>query len=229
MARMGGRRSFILRVAVEERIAAILAFHEAHLTEHLWPRTEEEFRELAATECLLEMVELDDRAEEELVGLVYVMTSTEPDEDARERAEFGGIYVADSCRGLGLATALGIVAISTYFVTDPPDGRMVAHVHEFNALPRGVLENHLGFHKVGAEIPPTHIAPKSMKRNGRGEVVGDLFEFEPSELAAFATWIEGFDGIVVGKAGESDLELRLPSLTKYRVATLEALRDLATR
>lgn len=213
-----------------------MEFHRAHLTEHLWPRSEKEFRELAEDECLLEVVELKapqflqwlvGRHCEELVGLVYVKTATEPNSSV-ERAEFGGIFVVESCRGFGLAGALGIVSISNYFVlNNPPPGRMIAHVHEFNEKPRRVLENQLGFHKVGEEIPPDEVAPKSMKRNERGQVVGHLFEFDRARLAKFADWIETFDGITRGKEGEAALEVTLPAVTKNREQTTEALRDLS--
>lgn len=231
---MFGARRFQLRIAVEDRLSPIMAFHKAHLTEHLWPRKEEEFRALAQNECLMEVVELKAPAFldwllgkhcEQIVGLAYVATGTELD-GSTPRAEFGGIFVSEEVRGYGLAVALGIVSISNYFVQDPPAGRMIAHVHEFNDKPRRVLENHLGFKRNGEEVPPPGAAPASMKRNDRGEVVGHLFEFDRRALRSFAEWIERFSGESHGKSGQATLELRVPSMTKYREATLEALRDM---
>lgn len=234
---MGGGRRFQLRVAVEERLSPIMAFHKAHLTEHLWPRNEEEFRVLVKSECLLEVVELKvsgfferllGKHSEELVGLAYVAAGTEPDGQT-SRAEFGGIFVSEDVRGYGLAVALGIVSISNAFVLDPPSGRMIAHVHEFNDKPRRVLEEHLGFKRKGEEVPPAEVAPPSMKRNDRGEVVGHLFEFDRRTLCRFADWIDRFSGETTGKSGAAPLELCVPSMTKYRAETLEALRDLCNR
>jgi hypothetical protein len=38
------------------------------------------------------------------------------------------------------------------------------------------------------------VAPKSMRRNDQGEVVGHLFECAHPALASFADWLEQFDG-----------------------------------
>lgn len=213
-----------MRVAVEERLQAVLDFHTAHLTEHLWPRTAEEFRKLAVNESLLEIVELPNNlaTPERIVGMAYVALGSEPDSND-ERAEFGGIFVEEACRGLGLAKVLGIVAISNYFVTDPPCGRLIAHVHEFNELPRALLQGSLGFVRQGQEIPPTHIVPATLQRNANGEVVGHLFVFDRTKLEQFAEWIEKFEG----KLGGNLLEFDLPSLTKYRTQTLTVLRALS--
>src|SRR5262245_18910938 len=134
---MAGTRSFVIRQVLEERVPAILQFHTHHLTPYIWPRTLEEFSELAAHECLFEAVELVDGAEK-LVGTCYIKIDEEPASPGRERLEFGGAFVTDECRGLGLATALGIVAISNQVAWDQPRGRLVGHVHEANPLPRGL-------------------------------------------------------------------------------------------
>lgn len=220
------QRSFVLRIAVEERAPQLIDFQQKHLTEYLWPRTVEEFERLAESECLFEVIETTG-GREDLVGLCYVMHGTEPEDEQTERAEFGGIYVTDSCRGLGIATALGLIAISNLFAWDPPRGRLIAHVHEDNQLPRGMLHHQLGFELVGQECPPPEVAPPSMKRNENGEVVGDVFEFRRSTLDQFADWIESFAEQVDAKAGSSTVRVDLPLMTKQRAEAIVALRDLA--
>ena len=54
---MAGARSFVIRQVMEERVPAILDFHTRYLTEHIWPRTLDVFRDLAQKECLFEAVE----------------------------------------------------------------------------------------------------------------------------------------------------------------------------
>ena len=221
-------RSFLIRIADESRTEDILAFHKEHLTEHLWPRTFDEFKKLAEQGCLYEAMETTSGAEE-LVGLCYIAQGNEPSSSAAERAEFGGVYVTGACRGWGIATALGIVAISNHFVWDPPKGRMIAHVHEDNELPRGLLEKRLGFVRNGEEMPPASAVPVSMKRNAQGQVVGHLFEFQRATLLKFADWITSFSGSLKSKAGMSKLKIALPSMNQHKADTLTALRDLGRK
>ncbi len=222
------QRSFVIRIAFEDRVQLILDFHRDYLTEYLWPRTLEDFESLAKSESLFEAIETT-TGKDSLVGICYVMHGNELESPHGERSEFGGVYVTEDCRGLGIATVLGIVAISNHFAWDPPIGRLVAHVHEANLLPRGMLEKQLGFVRVGQEIPPNDVAPPSMARNERGEVVGDIFEFQLPTLVRFADWIEAFVASVDGKAGTWSLDIAVPLMTRFRREGLAALRDLASR
>lgn len=222
---MAGTRSFVVRIVVDDRVPIILNFHRDYLTEYLWPRTRAEFETLAAQECLYEAIERTNGADD-VVGVCYIAGGEEPDQPGVPRLEFGGVYITDECRGLGIAKALGIIAISNAFAWDPPRGRLIGHVHEANPLPRPLLKG-LGFVLVGREIPPAEIAPPSMARNANGDVVGDVFEFRRDTLPQFADWIEAFDGRVIGRAGTSTLEAPLPLMTAYRPEALIALRDLA--
>ena len=221
-------RSFLIRIADESRTEDILAFHNQHLTEHLWPRTFAEFKNLAEQGCLYEALETSG-GEEKIISLCYIVHDNEPASPNTERAEFGGVYVTDDCRGCGIATALGIVAISNHFVWDPPKGRMIAHVHEHNPLPRGLLEKQLGFIRNGEEIPPAEAVPASMKRNAKGQVVGHLFEFQKTTLLKLADWIEKFSGTLESKTGKSKFRIALPSIAHYKADTISALRDLGTK
>lgn len=226
MSNTAQRRSFLIRIAFEGRQALILEFHRDHLTEYLWPRTLEEFTDLARKECLYEVLETTSGAEQ-LAGICYICHGNEPNPPHSERAEFGGIYVTTECRGLGVATALGKVAISNHFVVDPPRGPLIGHVHEANPLPRGILQNQLGFVLTGQEIPPPENAPASMARNDNGDVVADLFEFRRSTLLRFADWIEEFSGSI-GPAAASTLDIEVPTFTRFRANALEALRSLGS-
>ncbi|MEK7857750.1 MAG: hypothetical protein AAB320_01295 [Elusimicrobiota bacterium] len=222
-------RSFVIRVADESRIEAILEFHKENLTKHLWPRTIKEFQSLAEQENLYEAIETSGGGEE-LVGICYIMPGQEIKPPYAERDEFGGVYVADNCRSCGIGTALGKTSLANHFAWDPPKGRLIAHVHEENPLPRGMLVDRLGFlHKVEEnEIPPAEVvkvAAPSMKRNEEGQVVGHLFELQHAALQKLADWVEGFAGTIKGKSGESRLQIALPSMTRYRSNTIKALRE----
>jgi len=225
---MAVTRSFVIRQVVDDRVPVALAFHRDHLTEYLWPRTRDEFEALVQEESLYEAVERTGGAND-IVGICYVTDGEEPQRPGMPRLEFGGVYVTDECRGLGVAKALGIIAISNAFAWDPPQGRLIGHVHEANPLPRPLMER-LGFVLVGQEIPPPEVAPPTMARNARGEVVGDLFEFRRETLARFADWIEAFDGRLVAERERvvSQLEVQLPLMVAYRPEALVALRNIAS-
>lgn len=65
-------------------------------------------------------------------------------------------------------------------------------------------------------------------RNAKGEVVGDLFQFDRATLAGFAKWIESFTGSLSGKsAPSSELEIAVPAFEKRRAEVVTALRDLS--
>jgi GNAT superfamily N-acetyltransferase len=227
MGAHGGQRSFKIQIAIEDEVKLVLDFHNRYLTEHLWPRTSAEFEDLARKEALYITFDTTGGGRD-LVGICYIQNDEEPDKPGVKRVEFGGVYVTDSCRGLGVASALGIVAISNHHVWDPPSGRLIAHVHEANQLPRGMLKR-LGFVQNGQEIPPNDKAPARLARNAMGQVVGDLFEFQPKTLAEFADWIEGFQGSIDGKSGRSGLVIALPFMVTLRANSIEALRDLAKK
>ncbi len=222
----GRRGPFILRMAPEGDVPLLLDFHKRNLTEYLWPRTAADFERLAWDRCLYEVVQ-GKGAAPKIVAICYLMHGSEPDSSKAERDEFGGVYVIQDCRGIGLAAALGRAAISNHHVWDPPKRRLVAHVHEANQSPRNLLQDQLGFIPAGHETMPGESAPPTMARNSRGEVVGDLFEFQKPTLRDFADWIEGFTGIIQGKAGRARLSMELDSMASYRKQTLIALRELA--
>jgi GNAT superfamily N-acetyltransferase len=197
--------------------AEAFAFHHQNAGEFLWPRTPEQFRELVDARQLFILRDVG-----EVAGLCYV----KPDEDAAQW-EFGGIFVHPALRGRGAAGALGRVAISAAYQLDEPN-ELIAHVHEANPDPRGLLVNQLGFVATGEqEGPPPEMAPQSMRRNEEGLVVGDVFRFERAELAGFADWFEAFDGTLAGRGGVRTPLALTDDLFEDLGALAGDLRDLA--
>jgi len=220
------------QVLDDSRIDDVFEFHKDHIGEYIWPRTLDEFRQLANDGCLYAAYEQPGTQPIKEVGVCYIMDGENP--FGNPRREFGGIYVSDDYRGAGVASALGTIAISNYYVWDPlrQDQReiekLIDHVHEFNDLPRRLLTTRLGFKENGRqEIPPVE-PPRNMRRNADGEVVGDLFEFDKSKLLEFADWLESFSGHLTGKSGRRIARIEVPAMRTYLKETLEALRDLGS-
>ena len=92
-----------------------------------------------------------------------------------------------------------------------------------------MLEHDLGFIRNDEEVPPEDKAPKTLKRNERGLVVGHVFEFKWEALLDFADWIESFTGTVTGKALTSSLRIDLPLITRFKIDAAAALRDLGKK
>ncbi len=183
-------RIFVLRRASEERVSALLEFHKKHAGEYLFPRNLAQFQKLVEDKCLYEVIEKSADTEEP-VGICYIAQEA-------TRDEFGGVFVRDDVRNLGVGRVLGCCAISNHYFFSPPP-ILIAHVHEMNEAPRRLLTVHLGFIQNGEETLPTEDAPLSMARNKAGDVVGHVFEFKRETLAQFADWIEQFTGTFEGK------------------------------
>lgn len=90
-----------------------------------------------------------------------------------------------------------------------------------------MLKVQLGFVQVGQETPPSEVVPPGLRRNSKGEVVGDLYEFRISTLGRFADWLETFDGRVEGRNGYLTTNLNLRFFQAYRATAIQALRQLA--
>ena len=203
-------------------LAAAHAFHQRRSGEYLWPRNFDDFATLVDDRHVFIAYE-----EKAIVGLCYVV-------DDGDRREFGGLYVEEHLRGRGIAAVLGRLAIASAFIwdyiaEDPWD--LIAHVHELNSAPgespRSLLTRHLGFEDIHEkEVPPVE-PPPNMRRNERGEVVGDLFRFRREALSQFADWFDGFDGALHGKA-MSDTYLTINhELWTDRGSLLPGLRELS--
>jgi RimJ/RimL family protein N-acetyltransferase len=210
-------RALTISHAKKADLAAVFAFHlrRAQESEYLWPRDYSQFSDLVEGRQVF--IVKDGAA---VVGLAYLANEID------QEWEFGGVFVEDELRGLGVAAALGRVAISTLFLTDQPE-TLIAHVHEFNNAPRNLLEDQLGFNPTDEQLVAPPEAPENMKRNTDGDVVGDIFRFEPAHLADFADWFEGFEGTLSGRGGEALLTLNV-DIWKNRGVLISALRDRAS-
>jgi RimJ/RimL family protein N-acetyltransferase len=220
-------RCFRVRHFLKADAERIHEFHREFNTVHIWPKTLEDFEELAELECLFG---IEDCSTNDIVGVGYVAPGKSPTGDSRW--EVGGLFVNEDARRHGLGSALGKVCISNLFAFSTPEKgeKVIAHVHEFNPHPRRMLKN-LGFSKVGQETPPPEIVPESMERNKDGLVVGDLFQFDPSKLNDFADWFEGWNetkGVLTGKEGiESKLQIDVAGFKKHFEGMIAALREIA--
>ena len=210
-------RALTISHAKKADLAAVFAFHlrRAQESEYLWPRDYSRFSDLVEAR---QVFIVKDGAT--VVGLSYLANEID------QEWEFGGVFVEDESRGLGIAAALGRVAISTLYLFDQPES-LIAHVHEFNNAPRNLLVNQLGFNPTDEQLVAPPEAPQNMKRNAEGDVVGDIFRFEPARLADFADWFESFDGTLSGQAGEALLTLNV-DIWKNRGVLMPALRDRAS-
>ena len=210
-------------------VAAVHRFHQSQSTEFIWPRTPDYLCQLADEGSLFIALTTNTTTNSKhIVGMCYAVKGEEP--EGEQRWEFGGICVSDEFRGYGLGSALGIIAISSHYLYEPPekDERLIAHVHEDNSLPRRMLERQLGFIKVGQETPPSEVVPPELRRNAEGFVVGDLYEFKKSTLGKFADWLETFDNWIEGKSGRVTTNLNLKFFKENLAVAIEALRELAS-
>jgi len=224
---MEQKKFYTIRRVDLTRSAAVLKFHHDNLTQYLWPRTLENFKQYCTDGVLFEAVKVMG-GREVVAGICYV--SLEKNEE-NEVGEFGGVYISFRDRIFDLANAIAIVAISSFFVYDRPLRRLIAHVHELNPEPRPLLKDRLGFLYIGkVKVPPEH-APKNMPKNEKGEVIGDEFEFKLGTLNRFAEWIECVGEILKDRDGKS-AGLRIEVLgfePEARGDMAAALREIATQ
>lgn len=214
--------------ARHEDVEVVYEFHRSQATEFIWPRTLNELGQLADEGSLLLARANDANTQSNcIVGMCYVMEGQEP--NGGRRWEFGGVCVSGELRGYGLGSALGVLTISSLYLYEPPqrEERLIAHVHVDNSLPRHMFEFQLGFIQVGQETPPSEVIPSGLRRNSKGRVVGDLYEFKTSNLNKFADWLETFDGWVEGKHGCLATSLNLEFFQAYRDTAIQILRESA--
>jgi len=165
---------------------------------HIWPRTNEQIKQLANNGCLFAARE---GRSGEIVALCYATLDGEV-------WEIGGLTVDPSVQKLGIGIMLARLALSHTFVYEQPhlNGQtVISHVHEDNAAPLRLLE-HLGFKETGQVELPGDQAPASMKRNSKGMVVGKVFTFTNDGVRNLAIWFKDFNGMIAdGVAAEVDL------------------------
>ena len=149
---------------------------------HIWPRTEDQIRTFIEDGSLFGAWR-----EDKLVALCYAAFS-----EKENVWEIGGLTVDPSVRAQGIGTILVRFTLAHTLVYNQPwaNGQeIVSHVHEDNNKPRGILD------KVGFKYSrPVELlddeAPRSMKRNSEGKVVGHEFEYTPEGLKSLAEWFK---------------------------------------
>ena len=184
---------------------------------HIWPRTEDEIRRYCEEGSLFCVRGFDGQ----LVALCYSILDA-------EAWEIGGLTVDGSLQNLGIGTTLvRFVLAHTMVFTQPWENkqRVIAHIHEENNDPRNIFRR-LGFVHVRQIAVPAGNAPESMRRNAKGEIVGDELEFSKDGLIQLARWLNSeFDGTLGLAKVPADLHLESGGLADMKVA----LADMATR
>lgn len=226
-----GVRRFSIRVVSVNLVQEVQNFYSDVGDEHLWPRSREELLALArdgALFCCQEVMEdaVPPESRTHIVGACYVKAGDADAELDISAYEFGGVCVSDNVRGLGVGTFVSTVAIATVVAqTHMRERTLIAHVHELNPLPRGLLRR-LGFAPTGKQVSAPD-APTSMRRNPDGMVIGDEFRFEQHAFAVIADVVEEFDGRLDGKGGNSVASVEINQWNEHRSDIAEALRALA--
>ena len=209
---------FTVRHASSAALREIHAFHVQNLTGFLFPRTEADFTKLIEDDALFEAV--DDNGGR--VAMCYIKPS---DSDANT-LEFGGVFVATTCRGTGVADALGIVAITSQLINFTSGGvRLMAHVHELNSDPLKLMKR-LGFERNGEETVPKEHVPNGVKLNKEGLLIGHVYDFQIKTCRTFADWLERFSGGLEGPV-RAQAVIDVPFYRDSRSDALEALRGIA--
>src|SRR5262249_34661727 len=180
---------FLVAPVPRSASAEAYAFHTsvANDNPHIWPRTLDQIRQFAEDGELFGVWNKD---KAQLVALVY---STLDSKTNPPQWEIGGLTVSPSVQRKGLGTTLVRFALAHTFVNQTPwsNGQeVVAHVHEANNDPRGLL-GRLGFEHYQTIKVPAGVAPASMKVNSEGKLVGDELRFSRGGLRDLATWIRG--------------------------------------
>jgi hypothetical protein len=210
--------SYVLRQVLSERAERVHEFHKENVGKYLLERDLPTFRAIIDDNALYEVAD----SKGDPLGISYVKGAEDGD------FEFGGVFVAEGHRSIGLADALGFAGISSQLVYAPPDN-LIAHVHVANDAPRKLLKR-LGFAETGKrDTLPDHIASENMLKDSAGKVVGDVFAFDFSHCVAYADWLDTFNGTVKGPKGTAklDIELRVvhPSVRAANVATIRELHE----
>jgi hypothetical protein len=199
------------------------AFHSsiASSDEHIWPRTEQQIEKFCEDG---ELFGVRKASSGEYVALCYAHL----EEDAGEW-ELGGLTVIESVRFLGIGSILTNFALAHTIANQRPwsNGQtIIAHVHEANSKPRKVL-GRIGFTHVGTVTLPGDIAPKSMKRDAQGNVVGDKFCFEKNKVVQLSNWFDEFDRMLGDGATPTVFDIRPGGLDSLKEALREAANEFA--
>ncbi len=179
---------------------AAFAFHQASLGEFLLPLAPETFRHVVDARQLFALEQPIG-----IAGLCYVKPDSKHVDDV-PRWELGGLYLADTMRGLGLGVALSMVAIAAVTHADPKP--IMAYVHQDHRDPLGLAIHRLGFVPTRQTI---RLGPDEargfLRRDAAGFAVADVLRLPEAALTRVADWLEGFDGSVAGRDAHTSLRL----------------------
>jgi|GEM_PF-2480185 ribosomal protein S18 acetylase RimI-like enzyme len=192
------------------------AFHQSVADSHIYPRDKKYLEGLAESGHLFGAR----TAKGEIVALCYVVLEG-------EEWELGGITVAPKFRNSGIAGVLSRLALAhtMVFISPWSSGQsIITHVHEANDLPRPLMTK-LGFERSGQTKLPPHIAKlvPSMKRNEKGEVVGDKFTLKPQGLRDLCCWFTAFTG-TLSSGDKANIYISSTTLRDLK----QALREMAS-
>lgn len=186
--------------------------------EHIWPRSSSQIHALAEGGFLFGARRLDTG---EFVALCYALFSEDPNQ-----WELGGLTVAPDFQKQGIGSLLAkltLVHTIAFNAVFENGHEVISHVHAENEDPRSLLKK-LGFsYKTTRKYPATS-APRSMKRDAEGFLVGDEFVFTNAGLCILADWLDGFEG----SSGRPGQEFYLDLGSFVRLADLRrATRSIA--
>lgn len=124
-----------------------------------------------------------DLATSRVVGVCNIRVPETTQDQTPKPAEFGGIFVHPDYRVRGVADALGVLAIASYFWDNDPDVLeplpLISHVHVKNENPLKLLDR-LGFVFDKIEPVPDGVPGfEHMPREEDGRLLGKEFHFPP--------------------------------------------------
>jgi ribosomal protein S18 acetylase RimI-like enzyme len=124
-----------------------------------------------------------DLAGSNIVGACNIKVPLTTPEQRPEPAEFGGIFIHPDFRDRGIADALGVLALASYYWDNDPESPepipMISHVHVDNDKPLNLL-GRLGFvfHEI-IDVPEGVPGFEHMPRDEEGRLRGKEFRFPP--------------------------------------------------
>lgn len=116
-----------------------------------------------------------------IVGACNIKVPETTANEPPEPAEFGGIFIHPDYRDRGVADALGVLALASYYWDNDPDSAIpipvISHVHIENDKPLKLLER-LGFVFHGIiDVPEGVPGFEHMPRDEKGRLRGKEFRF----------------------------------------------------
>lgn len=166
-------------------------FHKANAQNELvLLRSRESFQTLAGDASLYGAWDDDGP----LVAIVYT------ERNADWSWEVGGLTVARSLRGLGIATALVRFAIASSIISANTSFAepILAHVHQQNRLVKPPLLVAMGFIADGKYALPPERASPNLPPTANGQIVADQYRFTHNGLTQLCAWFRAFDGTLEG-------------------------------